>query len=106
MPRREATIHAHEHERRAWLNAYKVERGCCDCGYNADPIALAFDHRDPTVKLFMLSETYRIAKMRWERVLEEVAKCDVRCHNCHAIRTRTQWAPPKRDGQLRLDLGA
>ena len=34
------------------LRAYKLKHGCADCGYNAHHIALEFDHREGTEKLF------------------------------------------------------
>lgn len=77
---------AHRREVREWLNAYKVRVGCVDCGYNASAVALDFDHRDPTTKSFELGAAGR--NYRTRAVLEtEVAKCDVRCANCHRIRT-------------------
>jgi hypothetical protein len=72
--------------KRARMNAIKLEQGCVDCGYNADPRALDFDHRDPAEKSFGLGMS-KVCAMRWERVEAEIAKCDVRCSNCHRIRT-------------------
>lgn len=69
-----------------WLAAYKVEVGCIDCGYRAHPAALHFDHRDPATKDFILSQATRTM----DKLVAEVAKCDVRCANCHAVRTVTE----------------
>ncbi len=72
-------------KRREWLVEYKLSRGCIDCGYNANADALDLDHRDGEVRVFTgFSNNLR---RRWEVVLAEVAKCDVRCRNCHAIKT-------------------
>ena len=66
------------------LRAYKLKHGCADCGYNAHHIALEFDHREGTEKLFNVS--WRTAHNA-EKVWAEVEKCDVVCANCHQIRT-------------------
>jgi hypothetical protein len=74
-------------ERIAMVNAIKLERGCIDCGYNAHPAALHFDHRDPALKDFTIAKslTFGLPKL-----LAEIAKCDVRCANCHTIRSVTE----------------
>ena len=69
---------------REWLNTVKLERGCADCGYNASPVALEFDHRDGTPKRYNVGAMNMMSK---EKTLVEIAKCDVVCANCHAIRT-------------------
>ena len=72
-------------KRNALLAEIKVSRGCADCGYNFAPEALHFDHRDPSEKEFTIGNS----KTRsLELVLAEIAKCDVRCANCHAVRSR------------------
>jgi hypothetical protein len=68
----------------ARLSAIKLERGCTDCGYNAHPAALDFDHLPGTTKLSTVS---RLSTRNWERVAAEIAKCEVVCANCHRIRT-------------------
>ena len=69
------------------LAAIKLERGCADCGFNAHPAALHFDHLPGTIKRRGLS---RMASLTWTTVLDEIAKCEVVCANCHAIRTATR----------------
>ena len=62
------------------------ERPCMDCGGRFAPHQMDFDHRDVTAKQFRL--TSGGAMLRPTLVLlEEVAKCDVVCANCHRIRT-------------------
>jgi hypothetical protein len=73
------------HEKRlAAVAAIKLERGCADCGYRGHPAALQFDHLPGAVKLNAVATMRR---RRWEVVLAEIAKCEVVCANCHAIRT-------------------
>ena len=52
--------------------------GCVDC-QEVDPVVLHFDHRDPSTKSFNISSK----SVSMERLLAEIAKCDVRCANCH-----------------------
>ena len=70
--------------RRALLDRYKIRRGCIDCGYNANPYALQWDHREPSKKIYT---PHRMASYSIKKIFEEARKCDIRCANCHAIRT-------------------
>lgn len=69
----------------AEVHAYKLEHGCADCGYSVHPAALEFDHRPGEDKLFNIGEKIGIYKR--ETLWAEIAKCDVVCANCHAVRT-------------------
>lgn len=71
--------------RRATLEAvgeYLVGNPCIDCG-ETDLRVLDFDHRPGAEKradvMKLVQDGYSIA-----RVMDEIAKCDVRCRNCHA----------------------
>jgi hypothetical protein len=68
---------------RGFLNEIKLESGCVDCGYNDNPVALQFDHIEDN-KEFTIGQR---AGNSMERLMEEVAKCEVVCANCHHIRT-------------------
>jgi hypothetical protein len=48
-----------------------------------------FDHREPSTKSFYIGSGRASLKSR-EALLEEVAKCDVVCANCHRLRSRRQ----------------
>jgi hypothetical protein len=52
-----------------------------------------FDHRDPGTKSFNVMAG-RAMLMSTRKVLEEVAKCDVVCVNCHRLRSREQHRAP------------
>lgn len=77
--------------RSARIAEYKIAQGCTDCGFNAHPAALDFDHRDPSAKTANVSVL--VACASWPRIMAEIAKCDVVCANCHRIRTceAQQW---------------
>lgn len=69
-------------ERIAFLVGYLREHPCVDCG-ETDPIVLEFDHlRD---KKFSIASGLR--DREWQSVLDEMAKCEVVCANCHRRRT-------------------
>lgn len=69
-------------KRVAFLVAYLREHPCIDCG-EKDPIVLEFDHlRD---KEFSVGKGIR--DRAWKSVLDEMAKCEVVCANCHRRRT-------------------
>ena len=86
-----ARINQYRIENRALMLAYLLAHPCVDCG-ETDPIKLEFDHRDPADKRGNVSEL--AMRKPWRLVLIEVAKCDVRCANCHLKRTAQQfgWA--------------
>lgn len=68
------------------IHRFKTTVGCVDCGYNANPEALQFDHLPGEEKLFGINMAPYAYSDR--KVVEEIAKCEVVCANCHAIRTR------------------
>lgn len=64
---------------------------CADCGGTFEPYQMDFDHRDPATKSFDIT-TGRAMLMSRGRLLDEVAKCEIVCANCHAIRSARQAA--------------
>ena len=72
---------------RQLMNEYLASKACIDCG-NDNPIVLEFDHVRGS-KRFDVSTMAR-GGFSWRRVLEEIAKCEIRCANCHRIRTAFQ----------------
>lgn len=65
-----------------WFREYKKTLSCKICGF-AHPTALSFHHRKGEKKLG------EVSVMAWDgarkKLENEIAKCDVLCHNCHAI---------------------
>ena len=66
---------------RIWLREYKETLACLTCGEN-HPATLDFHHRDSSTKKYTISSMPGRGH-RPERILEEIAKCDVLCANCH-----------------------
>lgn len=75
-------------ETRRFLLEYLQEHPCIDCG-TTDPLVLEFDHRDPSEKASSVAVLAR-SGYPLSRVIREIAKCDVRCANCHRRRTHLQ----------------
>jgi hypothetical protein len=69
-------------ERMRYLVDYLRSHPCVDCG-EADPLVLEFDHL--AGKRFAISQGF--SGRNWQSVLDEIAKCDVVCANCHRRRT-------------------
>ena len=55
---------------------------CQQCGYNKNHAALCFHHLDPNEKGMPLTMR-QISNNKLEKLLEEVDKCVLLCHNCH-----------------------
>lgn len=60
---------------------------CMDCGGTFPSCAMQFDHREPSDKKF---EIGRNIYMPWASLEKEMAKCDLVCANCHAVRTHSR----------------
>ena len=82
-------------ERTAFLIEYFKAHPCVDCGED-DPVVLEFDHlRDKS-----LSIGGDLTRTSWKRIVDEMAKCEVVCANCHRRRTS------RRRGAVRHSLTA
>lgn len=74
---------AHWRASAAMLNEIR-DVPCVDCGRRFPPCVMQFDHRDPATKKYVVS---RMITRAHATILEEVAKCDIVCTNCHRDRT-------------------
>lgn len=65
-----------------WMNRYKQERGCLDCGFREIAEVLDFDHMDG--KRIQISGCNSI-----DTAFAEIqdSKCIVRCSNCHRLKS-------------------
>ena len=66
---------------------YLTTHPCVDCG-EADLVVLDFDHigeKKSAVSALIASGA------SWERVESEIRQCEVRCANCHRIKTAAAW---------------
>lgn len=87
-PHRAAVIRRNKRvkaENRQQLADYLAAHPCVDCG-EGDIRVLDFDHRDGVDKRDEVSRMV-LAAMSWRSIALEIAKCDVRCANCHRRRT-------------------
>lgn len=73
-----------DHKRRV-LARWKRVKGCTDCGYKENSDALELDHKPGEKKRQTVAS---LMYQSWEVIKSELAKCEVRCCNCHAIRTQ------------------
>jgi len=68
-------------KKRRILNEIKEKRGCRDCR-EKDPCCLQFHHRNPEKKYKTISRLYA-GTWGLDRLMAEIAKCDILCANCH-----------------------
>lgn len=80
---------ARERDRFArFLIDYLRDHPCVDCGAK-DPRILEFDHREGVEKVAAINTLLKA--QAWDAMVAEIAKCDVRCANCHRRRTARQF---------------
>lgn len=58
--------------------AIKLLGGKCSCGSEFE---LRFHHRNPEDKSFTICDV--LAGKRWSAIVEELAKCELKCEACH-----------------------
>jgi hypothetical protein len=73
---------ARAESRTRYLFEFFRDHPCADCG-EKDPLVLEFDHLGD--KRFEV--TNQFASRNWREILNEIAKCEVVCANCHRRRT-------------------
>jgi hypothetical protein len=72
------------------INNIKLEKGCVRCGYNENPIALDFHHLDKLLKEKNVSSYWKTSWKQFEKIKDEIKKCEVYCANCHRIEEKRQ----------------
>lgn len=72
---------------RAKVDALKAAP-CSDCNACFDPVAMDFDH----VRGEKFNGIAALWSYSWDFVLQEIAKCDLVCANCHRLRTVSRSA--------------
>lgn len=70
--------------RRQQLDDWKAGKPCKDCCGVFPVECMDFDHLGN--KEFQIGQSH--LSYSWEKVLAEIAKCDLVCANCHRIRTK------------------
>lgn len=77
-------------EARDYIVEYLLQHSCVDCGMN-DIRTLVFDHVRGVKHEGVMTMASRGNSL--ESIKQEIAKCQVRCHNCHSIITaeRGDW---------------
>lgn len=78
-----AYTYKYRQTKRDIVDNYKTDKGCSDCGYNEYPYVLSFDH----IKGEKSFDISRMMNMSLDKIMTEIEKCEVVCHNCHAIRS-------------------
>lgn len=73
-------------EARILLQEIKESKPCMDCKKFWPYYVMQFDHREGSDKKFDISK-WAITSLNKEALMNEIAKCDLVCANCHAIRT-------------------
>lgn len=104
VPRR--TRMAYAYPREAWLRSLKTGRPCTDCGRVFAPQVMQWDHLPQFTKVGDLGDWW--AGRTEQEILDEIAKCELVCTNCHIMRTfaRTGWDKRWSLGELEARYGA
>jgi hypothetical protein len=82
------------------INEYKLSKGCTDCGYDDNAVALDFDHRNPSLKIKSISSMLMFS---WRKIITELDKCDIRCANCHRVKTHRLGQERRRPASTEAD---
>jgi hypothetical protein len=77
---------------------YKRTLSCVDCGFSGDdcPWAIEFDHVGEGRETKSASVSHLVSSgYSWDRIMEEVAKCEPVCSTHHRIRERARFIARK-----------
>lgn len=96
-PEKYRAAYTKEHEKKKQILLDARVGGCSRCS-EKHPACLDFHHRDG--KKDKLGNIGEIRRFSYRRILEEIAKCDVLCANCHR---KHHW--DERQKQLQVSEG-
>lgn len=74
-------------ENRQNIFNFLKDKKCVDCKKN-NILVLEFDHIDPSLKSFNVTDSLDSS---WKTILKEIEKCEIRCCNCHKVKTHKQF---------------
>lgn len=84
--KRRLSQQAKRREMREWITSLKRDISCKDCAGVFHPAAMHFDHLPGYVKVAGIREMVNRFPNR-ALIEAEMAKCELVCANCHAVRT-------------------
>jgi hypothetical protein len=84
LQRRRDAWHKRREAQVKLLNEHRA-RPCADCGQTYPSLLMDFDHRDASRKRYLVSQMP--GRVKLSTLLDEIARCDVVCANCHRVRT-------------------
>lgn len=81
------------------VRTLKHNKPCKDCRRKYPYYVMDYDHLDPSTKIAAVStlNNYSISQ---KRILEEIAKCDLICSNCHRQREHDRRQEKKKNKPL------
>ncbi len=84
---KEVYLHKNRRKKEMLRNIMRQHKAkpCADCGNEFPFYVMDFDHREGEKKNAHVSKL--VQRMNLQQLLNEIAKCDVVCSNCHRIRT-------------------
>lgn len=72
-----------ERAKKRKLEAINMMGGKCNkCGYNKNYASLVFHHIESKEKDFNI-DSRKFSNTCWKKILVELNKCELVCHNCH-----------------------
>lgn len=72
-------------EIREWVRSLKEGKPCVDCGHSFHFAAMDWDHLPGYDKVGQVNRL--LLTYNKQVVLDEIAKCDLVCSNCHRVRS-------------------
>lgn len=73
-----------------FIYQYLKSHPCIDCG-ESHPVKLQFDHVRGKKEGTICSMVNVASTKTLERIKKEISKCEVRCANCHAMKTSIEF---------------
>lgn len=71
-----------------YIVSFLKSHPCIDCGEN-NILVLEFDHKHRKDKFDSVSQMIK-RRLSVKKIAEEIRKCEVRCSNCHRIKTEIE----------------